>query len=330
VTVLVSVVVPTCRRPRQLRRCVRALLAQRLERSAFEIIVVDDGRDDATRTLVEALAHSRSHADPALRYLRAPKGRGPAVARNFGWRSARGALIAFTDEDTVPDPEWLANGLQAMSRHAEWSALIGRISVPRLDHSRRPVDPERIVRAPGPPAFATANAFVRRDALVAVDGFDERFAGAWREDADLYFRLLRDVGPVGQCAGAVVLQPAREERWALCLRRQKDTFFDALLYKKHPRLYRQCIRPVPPWNHYLIVAATLMAPWLIAADLVEIAMAILGFAISLVLRLTGQRLRQADGKPSVLGTTLLTSVLIPFLSVYWRLRGAVRFRVLFL
>jgi GT2 family glycosyltransferase len=307
------------------------LLAQRLDRHLFEIIVVDDGRDEVTRNVVEALARGRAHAEPAMRCLRTPKGRGPAVARNVGWRAAQGPLIAFTEEDTVPDPEWLNNGLQAMSRHTEWSALSGRVSTPRLDHSRRPLDPERMTRSKESTDFLTANAFVRRDALAALDGFDERFTCAWREDADLHFRLLRDVGPVGQCAGAVVLQSAgREERWGSCLRRQKNTFFDALLYKKHPQLYRQRIRPVPPWNHYLIVAATLSVPWFVASDHVEIAMAMLGFAVSLVLRLTGERLRQTSGDPSKVAPTLLTSALIPFLSVYWRLRGALRFRVLFL
>lgn len=327
----VSVVVAGSSRTRSLRRCLRALLAQRLDRTRFEIIVVDDGRDEeATRRTVEAIARSRLNAEPALRRV-STRGGGLAVARNVGWRAARGALIAFTAHDAQPDPEWLGNGLDAMSRHPEWSALCGRISAPRLDHSCRPYDPERMTPKSGAPDFVSTNAFVRRDALVAVDGFDERFDQAWREDDDLHFRLLRDVGPVGQCAGAVVLQPARPQPWGSCLSSQKNTFFDALLYKKHPQLYRQRIRPVPPWNHYLIVAATLAAPWLIASGLGELAMALLGFALSLVLRLTGDRLRQTRGRsPADVAPTLLTSMLIPFLSVYWRMRGALQFRVLFL
>lgn len=329
-TLPVSVVVTSSGRARQLRRCLRALLAQRLDGSRFEIIVVDDGRDEATRRTVEALARSRLNAEPALRRVSAHES-GLAVARNVGWRAARGALIAFTAGDTQPDPEWLGNGLDAMSRRPEWSALCGRISTPRVDHSCRPHDPERMTRDCGEPAFVSANAFVRRGALLEVDGFDERFNQAWREDDDLHFRLLRDVGPVGKCAGAVVLQPARPQPWGSCLRSQKNTFFDALLYKKHPRLYRQRIRPVPPWNHYLIVAATLAVPWLVASGQGEIAMVLLGFALSLVLRLTGERLRQSRQRsPADVAPTLLTSMLIPFLSVYWRMRGALQFRVLFL
>ena len=54
-----------------------------------------------------ALAPTGADA-PALRYLRPAEGRGPAAARNCGWHAARGALIAFTDDDTVPDRDWLA------------------------------------------------------------------------------------------------------------------------------------------------------------------------------------------------------------------------------
>jgi hypothetical protein len=58
----------------------------------------------------------------------------------------------------------------------------------------------------------------------------------------------------------VVEHPVRPERWGVCLRQQKNVFFDALLYKKHPKLYRERILHAPPWDYYLIVALTLAAP----------------------------------------------------------------------
>ena len=178
--------------------------------------------------------------------------------------------------------------------------------------------------------FVTANAFVRRSALLTVGGFDERFQRAWREDSDLQFRLMRDAGPVARSEAPVVLHPVRPERWGVCLRQQRNVFFDALLYKKHPQLYRERILRRPPWNYYGIVALTLAAPLLGVLDVPGSA------AVSLLLALIGvghlavQRLRRTAHTPAHVLEMVLTSALIPFLSVYWRLRGAIHFRVFYL
>jgi hypothetical protein len=178
--------------------------------------------------------------------------------------------------------------------------------------------------------FVTANAFVRRPALVAIGGFDERFRRAWREDSDLQFRLLREQGPVGRADSAVVVHPVRQERWGVSLRQQRNTFFDALLYKKHPRLYRERIRRVPPWDYYLIVLLAMGAAVAAAAGQGGGAVFALVAMLALVLRIGWRRLRATDRSPRHAAEMLLTSAAIPFLSVWWRLRGALHFRVLFL
>jgi glycosyltransferase involved in cell wall biosynthesis len=318
----ISVVIPTYKRPDLLARCLSALLRQGLEREAYEVIVVDDGRDDATRRVVEAMAAERDA--PRLRYT-VPNGtRGPAGARNAGWRAARGALIAFTDDDTVPEPDWLAEGERAVQRRI---AVCGRVIVPPL--SEPPTDHELMTRGLESAEFVTANAFVWRDAMERVGGFDERFTRAWREDSDLQFRLSR-LGEVARIATASVLHPVRPERWGVCLRQQRNTFFDALLYKKHPSLYRERIRRVPPWNYYLIVVLVPAAAALAWAGEVASALASIGIAMLLILQLAWTRLRKTSHRPSHVAEMLATSALIPFLSVYWRLRGAWRWRVLFL
>ena len=325
----VSVVVPTFRRLDMLQRCLAALLAQRMPPASFEIIVVDDGHEDEVEEAVEALA--RIPGLPPLRYLRSQPGRGPAVARNCGWRAAEGELIAFTDDDTIPDASWLATGVAALDQHPEWSAAAGRVVVPLEGAAdRAPTDHERMTQGLATADFVTANAFVRRSALERVGGFDERFRRAWREDSDLQFRLAELAGPVGRCEEAVVKHPVRPERWGVCLRQQRNTFFDALLFKKHPRLYRERIRPVPPWDYYLVVLLAFAVLPLAWAGHPGSAAAALLSAVALVLRLALHRLRHTDRSPRHAVEMLVTSALIPFLSVYWRLRGALHFRVLFL
>lgn len=324
----ISVVIPTFRRPVLLARCLDAVLAQDYA-GEFEVIVVDDGGTDDTRELVAALAPAGGR--PALRYLRPTLAHGPAVARNCGWRAAAGELIAFTDDDTVPDPDWLTAGAAAMGASADasaYAAVCGRVRVP-VPH-KPPTDHERMTQGLEDAEFVTANAFVWRSALARVRGFDERFTRAWHEDSDLHFRLLRDVGAVGRCATAVVTHPVRRERWGVCLRQQRNAYFDALLYKKHPQLYRQRIHALPPWNYYLIVGGALGVPLLALAGQ-PVGAGISGLAaLALVMRLAAVRLRHTAHTPAHVAEMLVTSALIPFLSVYWRMRGALDFRVLFL
>jgi glycosyltransferase involved in cell wall biosynthesis len=319
----ISVVIPTYRRVLLLRRCLDAVLAQRFEPGGFEIIVVDDGHTDDTRALVAELA---SRSPVQLHYLRPAQGRGPAVARNCGWRAARAPLVAFTDDDTVPLPDWLAAG-EATLRESGVVAACGRVVVPRVHEP--PTDHELMTRGLETAEFVTANAFVRRDALEQVMGFDERFLRAWREDSDLQFRLAR-LGEVRRSEQAVVLHPVRPERWGVSLRQQHNTFFDALLYKKHPRLYRERIRPEPPWGYYAIVGCAVASTGLALAGAGIGASAFAAMAATLVARLARARLLRTRRTREHVLEMVATSALIPFLSVYWRLRGAWHYRVFFL
>lgn len=322
----ISVVIPTFRRPQLLLRCLTAVLTQEHEPDAFEVIVVDDGRDEATRELVEAVASGAPLA-AELRYLRPPRGQGPAVARNVGWRAARGELVAFTDDDTVPSRTWLAEGERAMCKHVDWVAMCGRVSVPLRGEA---TDHARTMAQLATAEFVTTNAFVRHWAHRKVNGFDERFNSARHEDTDLQFRLMLHAGPIGRASRVEVVHPVRAVRWGRSLVRQRSAFFDALLYKKHPRLYRERLRRVPPWDDYLIVVVALAAVLMPFLGEPEFA---IGFAISMLLLMLESavhRLRYTSHSPSHVMEMLATSALKPFLSVYWRLRGAIHFRVLFL
>ena len=95
-----SVVIPTYNRARILPRAVRSVLNQTF--GDFELIVVDDASTDDTEEVVRAIGDAR------VIYLRQDANRGGAAARDRGIAAARGAYVAFLDDDD----EWLPQFLE--------------------------------------------------------------------------------------------------------------------------------------------------------------------------------------------------------------------------
>ena len=316
-----SVVVPTYKRPDLLGRCLAALAAQDFDPAEFEVIVADDAASEATRRQVEAFA---AEVRPAIRYVAVTGRHGPAAARNVGWRGGRGDVMAFTDDDCVPDPAWLTAGVAAVAGGA--AAATGRVVVPLPDD---PTDYERDAAGLEGAEFVTANCFCRRSALEAVGGFDERFAAAWREDSDLHFALLRKGLEIVRAPAAVVVHPVRPAPWGVSLRQQRKTLFDALLYKKYPDLYRRRIRPVPPWDYYAVVVSLGTAAVSAGLGHYRLALAVLSVWAVLTARFCARRLRRTSRAPRHVAEMVATSALIPPLSVFWRMYGAWKFRVPF-
>ncbi|WP_255631691.1 glycosyltransferase [Caballeronia sp. dw_19] len=321
----ISVVVPTYRRPAMLERCLASLLTQDYDPARFEIIVCDDGPDDATRASVERISREHAANGPCVHYVPVTATQGPAGARNAGWRLSRAASIAFTDDDTQPDARWLSSGVKALARGA--GAVSGRIIVPL---GSRPTDYETDAAGLAHAEFATANAFMDRAALERIGGFDARFTSAWREDSDLQFGLMEAGFPIARADDAIVLHPVRPARWGVSLSQQKKSQFDALLYKKYPLLYKRRIRRGPPLLYYAIVIAVVI---LFCAAVLGHAR-IAGYAAAAWLAMTAwfcvKRLSDTSRAPAHVIEMACTSVLIPFLSIYWRLYGAFKFRVFFL
>ncbi|MFO1397388.1 MAG: glycosyltransferase family A protein [Burkholderiales bacterium] len=321
----VSVVVPTYRRPRLLGRCLAALVMQSLPPHAYEIIVCDDGCDADTHEMVASYA-ARFHAGGwRIVYVPVADTQGPAGARNRGWRVARSDVIAFTDDDTIPDRHWLERGLAALRGGA--AAVAGRIQVPLPS---RPTDYELDAAGLARAEFATANCFVHRAMLEQVGGFDARYTSAWREDSDLQFAILRAGGTIGRAEDAVVLHPVRPARFGVSLAQQRKSQFDALLCKNHRKLYRTRVARAPPWRYYAIIASAAVACGAALGGAPHVALAAGASWALLTLGFVRRRLRRTARTPQHVAEMVVTSVAIPFLSVFWRLYGALKFRVVFL
>jgi GT2 family glycosyltransferase len=321
VEVAASVVVPTRGRPQLLNRCLASLVLQRFDPARFEIIVVDDGPDDDTREVVAGWTAHTAGQGPRVTYIPSMGPHGPAAARNHGWRAARGSIVAFTDDDTIARADWLKNGVRAFEGGVD--AVSGRVVMP-LSHT--PTDYELDAKQLETAEFVSANCFCRKQVLEDLGGFDERFRHAWREDSDLQFRLMDYQANIVYEPRAVMMHPIRPAGWGISLRQVKKVQFDALLYKKHPKLYRRKIRSRPRWDFYITVAALLAS--LAAALAGATGTAVLSGLLWLGMtgRFCMQRLKRTSKAPSHVAEMIVTSALIPPLAVFWRVIGAIRFR----
>lgn len=187
----IAVVVASHERPLRLRWLLNALEEQTLPRERFEVIVAHDSAGPATEELL------REHplaATGTLRHLRFDPGPGPAAKRNAAWREARAPLVAFTDDDCRPPPEWLERALDAA--RAFPGAVVQGATLPDPDEAHlvraaAHVDTQRIV--PPTPWAQTCNIVYPRALLERVGGFDESFPLAAGEDTDLAIRA-RETG----------------------------------------------------------------------------------------------------------------------------------------
>jgi glycosyltransferase involved in cell wall biosynthesis len=210
----IAVVIPTYRRPDRLSRLLDALAAQTLDPSRWEVLVVDDCSDDPG--VDDALATLEARVPCAARALRTPGNGGPALARNLGWQSTCAPVIAFVDDDVVPDPEWLEEGVQAFTDQAI-GVVQGRTRVPdgvdvhALPHWALWREIER-----GGPYFEACNIFYRRAALEQTRGFDEVMRW-WGEDTTVGWQVVEAGWTPAFCdrAGAVHDVELRGVRWFL-------------------------------------------------------------------------------------------------------------------
>ena len=319
----VSVVIPTYQRLPLLQRCLQALVEQDFAKNDYEIIVITDGPDNATRNMVRQF--NRLHHTSVQCYS-LPVKRGPAAARNIGWRMAAADFVLFTDDDCIPVRQWISSYWHAYTNAGNnLCAFTGKVIVP-LDVVQ-PTDYENNVAQLAVAEFITANCACSVATLEKIDGFDEEFSMAYREDSDLHFKLLSHNVCITHVADAAIAHPVRAAGWGVSLKEQKKSRFNALLYKKHPFLYKEKIGVQPLWNYYFMIAFFLLM-LLSAAKGFDTAAWVSGFMwLSLVTGFTIKRLKHTSKSlPHVL-EMFATSMLIPFLSVYWTLYGAVRYRV---
>ncbi len=214
VTVEISVIVPVYLQWDLVPPLLDALAAQSLAPEAFEVILVDNGRDEAV---------GRPAAPANVRLIRCTTP-GSYAARNAGIAAARGRLLAFTDADCRPEPHWLG-ALVTAAREEPDVIHAGRIKIRPQSESPNVYEIYEMVRGIPQERYVargygvTANLMVDRRIIEKCGPFDAtRFSGG---DAEFCRRAGRAGSPVRYAPGAVVEHLARADWEALATKTRR-------------------------------------------------------------------------------------------------------------
>lgn len=214
---LFSVVIPTYHRNDLLAQCLNCLApgVQTLPFNRYEVIVTDDG----SQTTAEQMVHDDY---PWAQWVGGPcKGNG--ANRNNGAKYAQAEWLAFTDDDCLPDPQWLEGYAKAIVTHPEYQVFEGRTYANRPKRSLAEKAP--INESGG--FLWSCNLAIRQDLFESLAGFDERYRYSFA-DVDLGFRLRKLKYEFPFIKTASVCHP-----WRLKVRSQDGW--------KKPQIYRESI-----------------------------------------------------------------------------------------
>jgi glycosyltransferase involved in cell wall biosynthesis len=191
-----SVIIPTYHRNDLLAKCLDCLAPgiQSLPIEQYEVIVTDDGSEITAESMIR-------EQYPWAKWVSGPR-RGPAANRNNGASYAQGEWLAFTDDDCLPEPNWLINYAQAIDGSA--LALEGAIHPLGNPHQDLVECPVNLVGG----CFWSANIAVQRSLFEKIGGFDANYPLAAYEDQDLQLRLF-PLTEITFVANSCVLHPVR-------------------------------------------------------------------------------------------------------------------------
>jgi GT2 family glycosyltransferase len=253
----VTVVVPTFRRPHLLERLLDALEAQTFPNDRFDVVVVDNASPDDTS---ERLAKFAARTPLAFRHL-VQTVPGPAATRNKGWRATSAPIVAFVDDDCVPEPDWLENGLAAIARDDSLGVVQGCTRKPEGEPTYY-WSLWREITGPTP-YFEACNIFYRRRALEQTGGFDEDIA-YYGEDAALGWAVVDAGWRRGYAPDAVAYHDVEERGLRYHVKTGLLERNIALMAKRHPQFRRDAF-----WR-----------PWAFRPENAAFTLAVAGVALS--------------------------------------------------
>ena len=228
----VSVIVCTHNGSSTIRDCLEGI--EQLDYPNLEVIVVDDGSKDGTAAVAE---------DFDVQLIRTAN-LGLSSARNTGIGAASGEIVAFLDDDSVPDRHWLRYLVSELLENDH-----AGVGGPNIPPSRARTVPEAIACGPGGPIHVLltdkvaehipgCNMAFWKDALEAVGGFDSRFRVAG-DDVDICWRLQEFGLTLGFSAAAMVWHRSRSNLGSYLRQQRGYGRAEALLERKWPSRYNR-------------------------------------------------------------------------------------------
>lgn len=214
---LLSVVIPTYHRNDLLSKCLDCIApkVQTLPIEKYEVIVTDDGVQATAAQMIQ-------ECYPWAKWVAGP-GKGPASNRNNGVKYAQGEWLAFTDDDCLPDPQWLQAYAQAIVDQSPCLVFEGRVYVNRPRYSLAETSPTN--ESGG--YLWSCNFAIQRQLFQHLGGFDERFPYSAMEDVDLRLRITNCGYQYSFIKAASVCHPWRKKPVYRQLKQQQESI---LLY----------------------------------------------------------------------------------------------------
>ncbi|MEK6972536.1 MAG: glycosyltransferase family 2 protein [archaeon] len=220
----ISVVIAAHNRNDSLKNTLNSLLIQDYSKNNYEIIVVGYDKND-TKKVITLLNN------PLIKYFEIDSTY-PDKKRNYGIKQAKGKIIAFTDDDCLPQIDWISRINSAFELDKTLSGIEGKTTQDNqwiFYHAS-----ENLIGG----KFLACNYAFKKEALLEIGGFDENY-GFFREDTDLAFRLLSAGKKIKFDKKVLVHHPPRKGSY---FSKVKELFLlkgDIRLYKKFPELYKK-------------------------------------------------------------------------------------------
>ncbi len=313
----ISVVVPTFNRAHILPALVAALEAQDYPRELFEVLIVDDGSRDGTVDYISRLngRHFRT-------FLQSHGG--ASRARNLGAANARGELLAFTDDDCAPEPDWLRTIGESWTQRGGNCALLGHT----YSEHRSNTFLHSVLKESEP--VVTCNFAAPREVFEKVGGFDPHFI-LYFEDEDLGLRIRKAGVPIVYEPRMRVLHPSKYQTFHGFLKLRSGLQYFCYMSQKHPDCdhwirHRTVIRQIQ--KKFVFVGLPFAALWfwppaalLLALVLASYVTRDTGLALRYrrELRVIGFRLRKRD-----MAAFALLNWSVPFIDAARIAKGYIR------
>jgi glycosyltransferase involved in cell wall biosynthesis len=226
---MISIVIPVYNVEKTIGECLSSLIDQ--TRKPDEIIVVDDGSKDLTKEIASKFKNviflEKEH-------------KGPASARNFGAKKAKGEILLFTDSDCTLDKNWVSEMVKPFE-DKETVGVQGRYETKQKGMIARFVQLEiedryeRMKKFGNIDFIGSYSAGYRKRTFLESGGFDESFPIASGEDPELSFKLAKSGNKMVFNEKAIVYHNHVDSLPAYLKQKFWRAYWRVLLYRKHPR-----------------------------------------------------------------------------------------------